>query len=281
VKPEEIVARERRFRRPVVLAAFAGVALFIVGIAAGATGGALSREFVDAESLRSFYEDRDQRLLGTILEAVALLLLIAPLFYLFQAAAARSDRVRPALSGITVAGPLFLAGAAICGWIALDQAAADFASPGGGLGVPVGEYVDELVEDQAAYDAAQGLSFAGTLGLVFALVYTSLHAMRVGLLTRFWGSLGMALGVSVIFLGFVAILALFVILGLVIAGWLPGGRPPAWEEGRAVPWPKPGEEPPEKPTTEPANLPQGPTGAPEPVGEGSGPSPRKRKRRRS
>ena len=76
------------------------------------------------------------------------------------------------------------------------------------------------------------------------MVYTCLQAMRVGLLSRFWGSLGMALGaVSFILVQFMPFVLLwFVYFGLLVAGWVPGGRPPAWAEGKAVPWPTPGEE---------------------------------------
>ncbi len=59
-----------------------------------------------------------------------------------------------------------------------------------------------------------------------------MHAMRAGLLTRFWGSLGMALG-AVSFLFFQFALLWFVYLGFLIAGWVPGGRPPAWQSGRS------------------------------------------------
>ena len=67
----------------------------------------------------------------------------------------------------------------------------------------------------------------------------SLEAMRTGLLTRFLGIFGIGAGLATAisfpvgpflfigWLGSVAILAL---------GWWPGGRPPAWEEGRAVGW---------------------------------------------
>jgi hypothetical protein len=214
-------------------------------------------------------------------------LLIAPLFFLFQAAAARSDTVRSALIGVTVAGPLFLAAGAVLQWAAFDQAATDLIS-GACLGVPVGECTDDLIREQSTFNAWQGFTFAGNLGLVVAVVYTALQAMRVGLLTRFWGTLGMALGVSLLFLGIVGVLAFFIVLGLLIAGLWPGGRPPAWEAGVAVPWPKPGEAPAE-PGTEtapssgraretagsPARAETSPAAAP-----GPGARRRKRKRRR-
>jgi hypothetical protein len=85
-----------------------------------------------------------------------------------------------------------------------------------------------------------GLKFAGLIGFVAGFLYTSLWAMRVGLLTRFWGSLGIALAaVSVFFFQFA--LLWFVYLGLLLLGLVRGGRPPAWQSGEAEPWPTPGE----------------------------------------
>src|SRR4029077_14669159 len=69
--------------------------------------------------------------------------------------------------------------------------------------------------DQAASGAREGLadhlnrhttllivggviSTIGVLGLVFGLIYTNLWSMRLGLVTRFWGSLGMAFGLFLI-----------------------------------------------------------------------------------
>lgn len=83
--------------------------------------------------------------------------------------------------------------------------------------------------------------FAGALSLIFGLFYMSLWAMRTGVLSRFWAALGMALGVTVL-LGIVFFLLIWVIyIGLLIGGWVPRGRPPAWDAGEAIPWPSPGE----------------------------------------
>ena len=66
--------------------------------------------------------------------------------------------------------------------------------------------------------------------------------MRTGFLSRFWGSLGMVAGIAFL-LGplFLVTLVFFVYFGLLALGIVPGGRPPAWEAGEAVPWPTPGE----------------------------------------
>lgn len=84
-----------------------------------------------------------------------------------------------------------------------------------------------------------GVGLAGLLGFTIALVYTALWGLRTGLLTRFWGSLGIALGVVFSFFTLFT-LAWFIYLGLLLAGWVPGGRPPAWAAGEARPWPKGG-----------------------------------------
>ncbi|HWN73666.1 MAG TPA: hypothetical protein VNN15_07665 [Solirubrobacterales bacterium] len=86
-----------------------------------------------------------------------------------------------------------------------------------------------------------GLGVAGGLGLAVVLFYCCLWAMRTGLLTRFWGSLGMALGIAILVGLLPLALIWFVYFGLLVLGKLPGGRPPAWEAGEAVPWPTPGE----------------------------------------
>ena len=89
---------------------------------------------------------------------------------------------------------------------------------------------------------SSGLGIAGGLGLAVALFYSGLWAMRTGVMTRFWASLGMASGVAFLLgpLFFITLIWL-IYFGLLVLGVLPGGRPPAWAAGEAVPWPTPGE----------------------------------------
>jgi hypothetical protein len=107
----------------------------------------------------------------------------------------------------------------------------------------------QKVEDDEASNAVgeaslapfvTGFGLAGGLGLAISLFYTCMSAMRVGLLSRFWGSLGMVAGVAFL-LGplFFISLIWFAYFGLLTLGALP--RPPAWAAGEAVPWPTPGE----------------------------------------
>lgn len=98
-----------------------------------------------------------------------------------------------------------------------------------------------------------GLQVLQSVGL-FALfvlafggyLYGALNAMRVGLLTRFMGVLGIIVGVAPILgvllpvagSGFPLVQAFWLIgLGLIYLDRWPGGVPPAWSAGEARPWP--------------------------------------------
>jgi hypothetical protein len=100
----------------------------------------------------------------------------------------------------------------------------------------------EAIGESSLVPITTGFSLAGVFGLVVALLYTGLWAMRTGLLSRFWGSLAMVAGIAFLLgpLSFVT-MVFFVYFGLLALGLVPGGRPPAWEAGEAVPWPTPGE----------------------------------------
>ncbi len=120
-----------------------------------------------------------------------------------------------------------------------------------GSGTPaLDDCASEKLNDDAATNAyteassrgiATGLGLGGSIGLAFGLAYSCLWAMRVGLLTRFWGSLGMALGVAALLQLTQFTMFWFLYFGFLLLGWVPGGRPPAWETGEAIPWPTPGE----------------------------------------
>jgi len=104
----------------------------------------------------------------------------------------------------------------------------------------------DTTEDNGTLQASQGLLFPAVLGLVVMMVYVPLQALRAGLLGRFMGSLGMALGASMILILPIAVLAMLAwtgFLGLLFVGRAPGGRPPAWAAGEAIPWQRPGEAP--------------------------------------
>ena len=63
--------------------------------------------------------------------------------------------------------------------------------------------------------------------------------MRVGLLTRMLGYLGIAAGALMVLVSPLPIVQIFWLaaLGFILLGRWPGGAPPAWRTGQAEPWP--------------------------------------------
>ena len=334
----QIVAWESRWFVPVGLTAFAAAALIIVSniVVSGLTNNGHQSEF-----LTSAHEHGGTVVLYAALQALGFLLLGPPLYFLFRATAARSDRFRRQLVGVVIAAPVFFAIAAILTGVVTSEAADKFANnevPAKMTKVEAAseckeerqdkgaekfgeewdegsdplasceetEIEDDRAEESLSKSSLQGLGFgfglAARLGFAVAMLYTCLYAMRTGLLSRFWGSLGMALGVASLILAPEFALIFFVYFGLLAIGKLPGGRPPAWAAGEAIPWPTPGEKAaaemrPQDPDAEVVTAPELPEGeAPgdgeggdrgdtsgedepgKPSGGGSGPR-RKRKRR--
>lgn len=242
---DAILAWEARWARPVALATFASILLIIAAIVvAGQFGGG-----GESELLRSVQEHRGDQLASSILQALGVGLLAAPLYFLFRAANARSEKMRGQLVGVVVAAPLFLAVLAILSGLSTLHAASEFVThevphltaKGIGLGSEkANEVAKEAIDEAPLRPLAAGFAIGGQIGFLVAMIYTSLYAMRTGLLSRFWGSLGIALG-AVSFIFFQFALLWFIYLALLLLGWVPGDRPPAWRAGEAVPWPTPGE----------------------------------------
>ena len=238
MEPSQIIERERRWATPVAVltllaAVLSIVSVFVVASNFGAGG--------DAERLRDVNDDSGLFLVAYVVQGLAFALLAVPLVYLFAAARERNDRVRGQFIGLTVAGPLFLAAGAILTAVVFKEAASDFVAMGvTGSGDHANDVASDVITNQSLADVITGVAIAGGLAFAFGMAYTCFQAMRAGLLTRFWGSLGAALGVASIALSQYTPLW-FIYLGLLIGGLTPRGRPPAWDAGKAMPWPTPGE----------------------------------------
>jgi hypothetical protein len=234
--------RERRFGRVAGILGLIGAGLFVVSVFVG------NSDFNSAdgasETIPAFAADKGAVLAQFLCQAVGIALFAAPLMALFRAAADRSPTVRRGLIGLTIAGPLFFAASFIAYYLALNASVDPFNAIADTLDLGSSDADDkarEILQDQSAFDVYGGLDFAGRLGLVVGIVYTALNAMRAGLMTRFWGTLSMALGVGLLLIGPSALFVFAVATSLLVADLWPSGRPPAWAEGKALPWPKPGE----------------------------------------
>ena len=91
-------------------------------------------------------------------------------------------------------GPLLFAIAMVLLYVAYDQTVSTFLdSPQAAAGGD--DFAKTTLNDSVAYQAFTSLRLASILTIAIIVVYTSLQAMRAGLLTRFVGTLGMAVGV--------------------------------------------------------------------------------------
>ncbi|MDQ2623290.1 MAG: hypothetical protein M3Y45_09670, partial [Actinomycetota bacterium] len=257
----QILERERRGTLIAGIAAVAGVALILASFGDSAAG---VRAGVGlAERLNEVDGERGRLVVASVVQLIGWALLAVPLVFMFRAAAARSDRVRTGLIGVLIAAPLFIGFGGLVSAGSILQAATDFkdvpvatitkcvdgkaeAAEGTPTTAQLAEYEEECADD-AAKDVRgdvslasleTGLGLAGLLGFTVSVVYVSLWSMRTGLLTRFWGSLGLALGAVFVFFTLFTLIW-FIYIGLLLAGWVPGGRPPAWAAGEAVEPPRP------------------------------------------
>ena len=273
---------ERRRGRTAGIATLFGVLLFVAAMAA------LAGDFNSAdqaEQLRTFDSAKSDLLIQLLMQAAAVCLFIPALVSLFRSIRVRSESMRPGLIGLVIASPILLALSLVVTYFAFKTAADAFLDPSADVDVNSNDDAEDIFYEQFPTQLRTGLGLAGSLGLAFTTVYMALHAMRAGLMTRFWGTLAMALGVGTLLFGSLMLVAYMIVIALLIAAWWPGTRPPAWDAGKAIPWPAPGRpgdaEPREDELASPSDF-EGTATEVEPEPDPSsedGPQKRKRKRR--
>lgn len=200
---------------------------------------------LETERLRAIDDAAGGLLASALLQALAVVATIPVLLYLFRAAQARSERVRPAMIGFLFIGPILLGIFFVAFSIAQSDLASDFVSKAVGGG-DIYTLLDDLRDDSTLYQFAASLYLPATIGFVVGVFYAALQAMRVGLLTRMSATLGMALAVATIVIAGPAMIGLMIWFGWVgftILGKTPRGAPPAWATGEAIPWLKAGQQP--------------------------------------
>jgi hypothetical protein len=251
---QDVLAREAAGRMWAAVGA-AVAAIFTIG---GSIGGMLLfRDFppvflIDAlrdaagepmpgrEGLRAaqvlFYDEHAAPLLAiAAVLAIGALALLLPLTYLYKAVKARRPQIPAVAMVMSVSGPVALALSEVILQAGIAWKAHDFAGSA--------DHSSQAARDLLSSGiivAGQVLRQAAVIALGFAFVLVSLNAMRVGLLTRFMGVLGIIVGaLFVIPLGSQPVVQTFWLLALaaLLAGRWPNAIPPAWAAGTAVPWP--------------------------------------------
>ena len=297
--PEDHLAWEARQRSAAAIAAAAAALLTFVGTVWRAlslsdlpSNGVLESfgraaqqgPIGELQSLRvdtfEFYDSQATAvLLASLVVAIGYVALGWTLTYLAVATRARRREFPKLLLYVPLIAGVLQAFASVMSSFATNAAISDFLA---------GSRTVDAAQDVTASGLgvfASLLGLPGALGLALSLVLISLNAMRVGLLTRFMGVLGMITGALQIlpFGGPLPVVQSFwlLMLSILILGRWPNGRPPAWQTGNAEPWPPSARQ---RQRAQVAAARRGQAAEPDPEPVIAGPSPsasaRKRKRKR-
>jgi hypothetical protein len=221
-------------RRQTIVAAVAGVLLVAAAIIQ------LSGTHTKVEELTLDLITEHKRfpidLIGAIVNSIALLGVAWTLSYLFQITRARNQELKDFIRWMVIGGGVLSAISAVIYAIVIATKAADFVK---GC-CQTYEQAHDLTNSGLIIVLPLVAQFASLI-LTGGFVMVALNAMRVGLLTRFMGYLGIFAGVLVLFpIGSpVPVVQGFWLLALayLMSGRWPSGVPPSWSSGVIEKWP--------------------------------------------
>lgn len=231
---DQVLSREGRLRpRLAVVSGLAGV-LLMVGAVIQLSGphtkvDELTLDLIVAN--KRFHLD----LLAAILNALGSLGVAATLAFLVGATRARNPQTQPYIRIIALLAGALAAISGVIYPVMIAAKAHQFVT----TGAQTYQEANHLANGGAIL-ALQLLGQASALLLAVAFVLVSLGAMRVALLTRFMGYLGIFAGVLFLFqITQVPVVQTYWLLAFayLLSGRWPTGTPPAWTSGRAEKWP--------------------------------------------
>ncbi len=184
-----------------------------------------------------YYHDHALQIIATqLVPSIALALVGITLTFLYRCTKARNPRMNKLPIYAAVSGAVLVLVPAIVAAVALTIDVSSFAGSAN-----QSEDAARAVLDAPLVASAYYLVQLGTFSIGLAFVFMALNAMKVGLLTRFMGVLGVIVGVLFVIplesqLPLVKVFWLLALGAVFLDRW-PGGRPPAWASGVAEPWP--------------------------------------------
>ena len=255
---EEVLAWEAEHRTRAAIAAFVAAALSILGVLLTTVGQPGSNQFDDKiltvvdtmgrtaagerippGRIAAYTVDVGQSpgvlILGAVLFGLGSVAIYFAMAYLFRAVKARKPEFQQIALIMAAIGAFGFGLGRAVSEIARYLGARDF--------VDAADHTNSAASDALSPPASligQVIWQAAALALGFAFVLIALNAMRVGLLTRFMGVLGIIVGVTFVLpLDQQGIIRVFWLgaLGVLFLGRMPSGMPKAWTTGTAEPWP--------------------------------------------
>jgi len=282
----DTVSLERRQRpRYALIAGLAAILLFagmiLQTIGPQAKVGELTVQLLVTDRRRGL------EIVGAVVNGLGILGLAAILAFLFASVRARRPNTSPAIRITALVGGLLSAAGGVGYGVVITQKAHQFVTHG----LQTYPQADALLRS-GPVSILQYVGLVGALLLAIAFVLVALGAMRVGLLTKFIGYVGIAgAAASLLLVGspiglFIEVIWLLSVAYLLSGRW-PNGDPPAWRTGEAVPWPSAAEVREQRQAASARRAPspaKRPQPKPQPVAAGTSARPaapkRKRKRRR-
>jgi hypothetical protein len=231
---EQLLYESRVRMRQAVIAALAGILL--VGAAAIQLSGPHTKVNELTLDLITAHKRYPIDVIGAVINGIGLCALAATLAFLLDITRARNELVKPWIKWMVIVGGVVAALSGVVYAVVIADTADTFVSQG-----------SQTYEQANHLTSAPGLlalpfiGQASALLLAVGFVLIALQAMRVGLLTRFMGYLGIFTGILVLFpIGSpVPVVQGFWLLALayLLSGRWPSGVPPSWRSGRAEKWP--------------------------------------------
>ena len=230
MSPEDQLLYESRVRnRQAAVAIVAGVLLIVASVIQ--LGGPHTSVDELTQDLLTANKRFPLDLIASIINAIASIGIAWTLVFLYRATKARNAEVRPFIRWLAIVGGGLSAVAGVIYAVIVAVKVHQFATTG------------SQTYDQATHlTSGAGLLVLQLSGQLAALivavsfVLVCMQAMRVGLLTKFMGYLGMFAGALVLFqITQIPVVQLFwlVATGYLISGRWPTGIPAAWRTGRA------------------------------------------------
>jgi hypothetical protein len=230
MNPEEILVQESQARsRQMAVAGVAGVLLLVAAIVN------LSGPHAKVNELTLGLIVDHQRgpldIIVAVINAIAQIAIAWTLVYLFRSARLRSERAQGFIPILAMLGAGLSVVAGVLNAVVISIKVHDFVTTGA-----------QTYDEANRLTGGSGLlilQIAAQLASLFvaiAFVLVALQAMRVGLLPRFLGYVGMISGALVLFPIIVLPIVQFywlLAVGYLLSGRWPSGLPAAWRTGRA------------------------------------------------
>ena len=225
---------EKRWRTPVAIAAIVGGVMPLVGVVVRLLL-APDQPLSKAGQLLYIDQHGPALMLSVVILGIGALGVGATMYYLWVATKLRKPDFPPIAKWGVVGGAVLVSLGQVILYVLLIIKASSYVSDG------VFNFdAAKQAQGSAPVVVVSTAQLVGQLGMGFGIVMICLNSMRVGLLSRFMGVLGVIVGVLLVIPlgGPLPIVQTFwlVALAFLLLGRWPSPIP-AWETGRAEPWP--------------------------------------------